>query len=73
MSRGLTDPIPEPEQNPSHSEELDNVIRDIIIGQNKLHDRLVQLEREMDEFAYYLASMKDGTPRPAKKKWNIGL
>lgn len=72
MSRGLTDPIPEPEE-PSKSEELDNVIRDIIIGQNKLHDRLVQLEREMDEFAYYLASMQDGTKRPPKKKWNIGL
>ena len=72
MSRGLTDPIPEPEE-PSKSEEIDNVIREIIIGQNKLHDRLVQIEREMDEFAYYLASMQDGTKRPAKKKWNIGL
>lgn len=73
MSRGLTDPIPEPEQQPSQSEELDNVIRDIIIGQNKLHDRLVQLEREMDQFAYHLASVQEDTPRPAKKKWNIGL
>lgn len=73
MSRGLTDPIPEPEENPSQSEELDNVIRDIIVGQNKLHDRLVQLEREMDQVVYNLTSNKENTPTPAKKKWNKGL
>lgn len=73
MSRGLTDPIPEPEQTPSQSEELDNVIRDIIVGQNKLHDRLVQLEREMDQMVYNFSNNKEDGSRPAKKKWNIGL
>jgi hypothetical protein len=72
MSRGLTDLPPEPEENKSQSEELDQVIRDIIVGQNKLHDRLVQMEREMDQFAYYLASKEDSS-RPAKKKWSLGL
>ena len=71
MSRGLTDPIPEPEEQPQ-SDELDQVIRDIIIGQNKLHDRLVQLEREMDHMAYNFASKEDSS-RPAKKKWSMGL
>lgn len=73
MSRGLTDPIPEPEQQPAQSNEIDEVIREIIIGQNKLHDRLVQIEREMDQFAYHISSMQDDTSRPPKKKWKIGL
>ena len=72
MSRGLTDLPEEPEQNKSQSEELDQVIRDIIVGQNKLHDRLVQLEREMDQMAYTFASKEDDS-RPAKKKWSMGL
>jgi hypothetical protein len=72
MSRGLTDLPPEPEKNQAQSEELDQVIREIIIGQNKLHDRLVQLERDMDQMAYTFASKEDGS-RPAKKKWSMGL
>jgi hypothetical protein len=72
MSRGLTDLPPEPEKNQAQSEELDQVIREIIIGQNKLHDRLVQLERDMDQMAYHFASKEDGS-RPPKKKWSMGL
>lgn len=48
MSRGLTDPIPEPEEEGIESNEVDAAIRELIIGQNKLHDRIIDLERELD-------------------------
>jgi hypothetical protein len=68
MSRGLTDPIePQPEEN---SNEIESVIRDIIMGQNKLHDRLVQLEKQVD----HLVSNWQAVPEPTKpKKWRKGL
>ena len=69
MSRGLTDPIPEPEDN---SNEVDSIIRDIIMGQNKLHDRLVQLEKQVD----HLVSNWQAVPKPeakTKKNWRKGL
>lgn len=72
MSRGLTDPIPEPEDQ-SQSEELDNVIRDIIIGQNKLHDRLIQIERQVDHLVQSWNETKEATPKSLKKRWNKGL
>lgn len=72
MSRGLTDPIPEPEE-PSKSEEIDNVIREIIIGQNKLHDRLIQVERQVDHLVQAWNETKEATPKSLKKKWNKGL
>lgn len=46
MTRGLTDE-PEPQSEPNDP-ELDNVINELIKGQNKLHDRLVDLERKAD-------------------------
>jgi hypothetical protein len=73
MSRGLTDPIPEPEQQPSQSDELDQVIREIIIGQNKLHDRLIQVERQVDHLVQAWQDTKEATPKSLKKKWNKGL
>jgi hypothetical protein len=67
MSRGLTDPI-EPE--PENSNQIDSVIRDIIVGQNKLHDRLVQLEKQVD----HLVANWQAVPAPNKpKKWRKGL
>lgn len=46
MSRGLTD---EPEAQPqSQDNEMDAIINELIKGQNKLHDRLVDLERKAD-------------------------
>lgn len=67
MSRGLTDPIePEPEDN---SNEVESVIRDIIMGQNKLHDRLVQLEKQVD----HLVSSWQSVPKPPKKNWRKGI
>ena len=71
MSRGLTDsPEPEPESN---DPELEQVIRDIIIGQNKLHDRLIQIERQVDHLVQDWESTKEATPKSLKKKWNRGL
>lgn len=67
MSRGLTDPIPEPEQE--RPNEVDSVIRDIIMGQNKLHDRLVQLEKQVD----HLVSSWQAVPKPTPKKWRKGI
>ena len=67
MSRGLTDPI-EPEQQ-ENSNEVESTIRDIIIGQNKLHDRLVQLEKQVD----HLVSSWQAVPKPTAKKWRKGI
>lgn len=68
MSRGLTDPIePQPEDNYN---EIESTIRDIILGQNKLHDRLVQLEKQVD----HLVSNWQSVPAPTKpKKWRKGI
>ena len=71
MARGLTDPIEEePESN---DPELDKVIHDIIIGQNKLHDRLIQVERQLDHLVQSWEETKAATPKVLKKKWNKGL
>jgi hypothetical protein len=67
MSRGLTDPIPEPEEEKSN--EIESVIRDIILGQNKLHDRLVQLEKQVD----HLVDGWKAVPKPEPKKWRKGI
>ena len=47
MTRGLMD-APEPEQPDNSNEELDNIINELIKGQNKLHDRIIDLERKSD-------------------------
>jgi hypothetical protein len=48
MTRGLTDePLPvEPEKN--NDDEVTNIINELIKGQNKLHDRIIDLERQND-------------------------
>jgi uncharacterized protein YlxW (UPF0749 family) len=48
MSRGLTD---EPEPQAQEQDELDAVINELIKGQNKLHDRIIDLERRLDHMA----------------------
>lgn len=70
MARGLTDPIPQqPEENDN---DIDNAIRELIIGQNKLHDRLIQIEREVDHLVHEWTKTKEATPEPLKK-WRKGL
>jgi hypothetical protein len=70
MSRGLTD-APEPEDNDDNDEQA--AIRALIIGQNKLHDRLVDLERQVDHLVRGWEETKEATPKSLKKKWNKGL
>lgn len=69
MARGLTDPAPqEPEQNQDAQNELDTVISNLIMAQNRLHDRLVQLEKDMDHLK------ADATIESIKaKRWKRGL
>lgn len=62
MSRGLTDPTPEPEQQ---DESMENIIHQLIDGHNRLHDRLVQLEKELDHLKL--------EKQDKKSKWRKGL
>jgi hypothetical protein len=66
MARGLTDPV-EPEET-QEDNELDTVISNLIIAQNRLHDRLVNLEKELDHLK------ADATTKVADaKRWKRGL
>jgi hypothetical protein len=72
MSRGLTDPTPqEPEDDGDNENQA--AIRALIMGQNKLHDRLVDLERQLDHLVKNWEDTKEATPKVLKKKWNKGL
>jgi len=72
MARGLTDPIEEPKDD-EDSNELDGVINDLIKGQNKLHDRIIDIERTLDRM------LADSTYTPTtevsgeRKFWKRGL
>jgi hypothetical protein len=69
MARGLTDPVePEQSQDQDAQAELDAVISNLIMAQNRLHDRLVQLERDMDHLK------ADATTKTADaKRWKRGI
>jgi len=70
MARGLTDPIEEPQES-SQDTELDAVINELIKGQNKLHDRLVDLERIIDHMNII---PKEAESEAADRKfWKRGL
>lgn len=71
MTRGIGDPAPLPaEDNNQPNEELDQIITDLIKGQNKLHDRLIDLERKVD---HMLADAQDIKSKQQHSKWRIGL
>ena len=72
MSRGLTDPIPEPEPE-QDSSEVDRVIVELIKGQNKLHDRLVDMERQVDHLVQNWNLVKEESPLNKPKRWKKGL
>lgn len=72
MSRGLTDPVEQEAQDDGDNENQ-AAIRALIIGQNKLHDRLVDLERQVDHLVRNWEDTKEATPKSLKKKWNKGL
>lgn len=67
MSRGLTDePVqPEPQDN-----ELDTIIRELVKGQNMLHDRLVDLEKRVDHLVRDFGAENEAADR---KWWQKGL
>lgn len=73
MSRGLTDePISqEPEQ--SNDPELDKIITELIKGQNKLHDRLVDLERKADHGCKCGKHNEAESEAADRKFWKRGL
>jgi hypothetical protein len=62
----LTDPV-EPESGDAGS-DVENIIRDLILAQNALHDRLVDLERKFD---HLVADSADASRR--SKIWSRGL
>lgn len=55
MSRSITDPLDEPQpeeaQEAPMSPELEEAMTKIIVGYNKLYDRIVNIERRLDEVA----------------------
>lgn len=71
MARGLTDPIEEPKDDEDNN-ELDGVINDLIKGQNKLHDRIIDIERTLDRM---LANNSQHTTEVSgeRKFWKRGL
>lgn len=72
MARGLTDPIEEPKDDEDNN-ELDGVINDLIKGQNKLHDRIIDIERTLDR----MLADSNHTPTTEvsgeRKFWKRGL
>ena len=74
MARGLTDPIEEPKDEEDIN-ELDGVIRDLIKGQNKLHDRIIDLERQVDRMLVDSTATYTPTTEVSgeRKFWKRGL
>ena len=72
MSRGLTDPIEEPAQA-NQDPEVDSIIRELIKGQNKLHDRLVDLERKSDHQCKCGKHNESEAEAADRKFWKKGL
>jgi hypothetical protein len=70
MTRGLTDPIPEPEEKNDQDPERDQVLHDLIVSHNMLHDRLVRLEAIVDSYTH--VTYPNAT-KPIKPKWKRGL
>lgn len=69
MSRGLTDEPVQPEPQ-SQDPELDTIIRELVKGQNMLHDRIVDLERRVDHLVNDFGSESEAADR---KWWRKGL
>jgi len=68
MTRGIGDPAPLPEEeSQGPDEETQQVIRELIMGQNKLHDRIIDLERKLDHM------LADSQSKSQQIKWRKGL
>lgn len=72
MARGLTDLPEEPQAEASDiNEETQQIIHDLILGQNKLHDRLIDLERKLDHMLKASEANENGTSRHRKRPMGI--
>jgi len=69
MTRGIGDPAPVAEE-PEDDNQVSEVINELIKGQNKLHDRIIDLERKID---HMLADATDIKSKQQHSKWRIGL
>jgi hypothetical protein len=68
MTRGIGDPAPLPEEESQGLDEAtQQVIRELIMGQNKLHDRIIDLERKLDHM------LADSQSKSQQTKWRKGL
>lgn len=74
MSRGLTDEPELPEETQADS-EIDTIINELIKGQNKLHDRIIDLERKSDHAKCKNCSCETQAEAEAadRKFWKRGL
>lgn len=70
MTRGIGDPAPLPEEAEDNNEETTQIINELIKGQNKLHDRIIDLERKLDHINL---AMHVGEAAPTPKWWHKGL
>lgn len=71
MSRGLTDdPMPEPQ---SQDDELTTIINELIKGQNKLHDRIIDLERKLDHVTISQSEATAEVEAADRKFWKKGI
>jgi hypothetical protein len=71
MTRGIGDPAPLPEEEQGPDEETQQVIRELIMGQNKLHDRIIDLERKFDHLLKSNEANETGTSRHRRRGANI--
>jgi len=72
MARGLTDLPEEPQVEASDiNEQTQQIIHDLILGQNKLHDRLIDLERKLDHMLKANEANENGTSRHRKRPMGI--
>ena len=72
MTRGIGDPAPLPTEDDDQSsdEETTRIINELIKGQNKLHDRIIDLERKLDHMLVELDTKKTDI---TKTKWYKGI
>lgn len=70
MTRGIGDPVPVAEEQQDNNDDINQVITDIILGQNKLHDRIIDLERRLD---HMLADANSNANTANSKWWHKGI
>lgn len=72
MTRGIGDPAPLPEEA-NNNDEVTDVINELIKGQNKLHDRIIDLERRLDHMTAEQVAREPRSRSEAKRFKIMGL